>query len=144
MMDLEDIRTLDLFGGTGSISYELASRGAGDMTIVEKDGGMIEFIKKTAGILGISEQLHIVRGDAFKFVQQCREQYDLIFADPPYALPELQQLPELVLERKLLLPGGLFILEHGPRNDFQQHPQFMRSRNYGETTFTFFLQPEAV
>jgi len=142
MMDLEDISSLDLFGGTGSISYELASRGAGDMTIVERDGGMIDFIKKTAVTLGITDRLHIVRGDALKFAQQCRQQYHFIFADPPYAMADLQQLPDIIFQRQLLLPDGVFVLEHIAHNDFQQHPQFIRARNYGATTFSFFQQSQ--
>lgn len=141
MMDLEDITALDIFGGTGSISYELASRGAADITVVEKDGPSVEFIKKTAIALDIKDQLHIIRSDVFKFLKQCTTQFDLIFADPPYALPNMDDLPMIVFEKNLLKPEGVFVLEHTTHNDYQQHPHFLRMKNYGATIFSFFTQP---
>src|SRR3982751_3223986 len=84
-LDIQALVTLDLFGGTGSISYELASRGAPDLTIVEKDVAMYEFIKKTAAALHI-ENLKMVKSDVFKFIEQCTDTFDFIFAGPPYAL----------------------------------------------------------
>lgn len=140
-MDLEGIKTLDIFGGTGSISYELASRGAADLTLVERDPITIDFIKKTAQELKITDRLQIIKGDVFKFMKQCTEQYNLIFAGPPYALTNIDEIPLLVFEKQLLLPGGIFILEHTPRNDYQKHPNFTRMKNYGTTVFTFFTQP---
>ncbi len=139
-IDIEGLKTLDLFGGTGSITYELASRGAEDLTIVERDPASLDFIKKTATALGINERLHIIRGEVFKFIKQSTEQYDFIFADPPYALINMDELPLLVFEKKMLLPGGIFVLEHPPRNDYQKHPHFQRMKNYGTTIFTFFTQ----
>jgi len=139
-IDIEGIKTLDLFGGTGSISYELASRGAADLTLVERDPTTLDFIKKTAQELGIADRLHIIRGDVFKFMKQSTDQYDFIFADPPYALHNIDELPLLVFERKMLLPGGIFVLEHAPRNNYQKHPDFERMKNYGTTIFTFFKQ----
>jgi 16S rRNA (guanine(966)-N(2))-methyltransferase RsmD len=141
--DMDGIKTLDIFGGTGSITYELASRGAADMTLVERDPSTIDFIKKTSKELGISDRLQIVKGDVFKFVKQCTDQYDFIFAGPPYALDQIDELPLLVFEKNLLLPGGTFVLEHTPRNDYQKHPRFSRIKNYGTTVFTFFTQPVA-
>lgn len=141
MIDLEDIKTCDLFGGTGSISYELASRGAGELVLIERDLGNIDFIKKTSKALGISEKLQIIRGDVFKFMKQSTEQYDFIFAGPPYALSNIDDLPVLVFEKNMLAPGGIFVLEHTPRNDYQQHPRFTRMKNYGTTIFSFFTQP---
>jgi len=138
LLDIDGIRTLDLFGGTGSISYELASRGAGDLTIVEKDLTSIDFIKKTAIALGVSEQFHIVRNDVFKFMKQNKEAFDFIFAGPPYALQNIDELPLLVFEKNMLTPNGIFVLEHTPRNDYQLHPCFMKMKNYGTTVFTFF------
>jgi len=140
-MDIEGIKTLDIFGGTGSISYELASRGAADLTLVERDPITIDFIKKTAQELKITDRLQIIKGDVFKYMKQCTEQYNLIFAGPPYALTNIDEIPLLVFEKQLLLPGGIFILEHTPRNDYQQHPHFTRIKNYGTTVFTFFTQP---
>lgn len=140
-MDIEGISVLDIFGGTGSISYEMASRGAANLTIVERDLVSVDFIKKTATELGIKDKMRIVRNDVFKFIKQCTEQYDFIFAGPPYALQNIDDLPLLVFEKQLLLPGGVFVLEHTPRNDYTRHEHFTRMKNYGTTVFSFFTQP---
>lgn len=141
MLDFDTLKTLDLFGGTGAISYELASRGATELTIVEKDEQMFAFIKKNVEALQL-DQIRPVKSDVFRFINQCREQHDFIFAGPPYALQAIDELPVLVFEKQLLKPGGIFVLEHTPRNDYQQHPNFMRMKNYGTTIFSFFLHPE--
>jgi len=141
MLDLEDIKTCDLFGGTGSISYELASRGAGELVLIERDQGNIDFIKKTSKALGIDDKLQIIKGDVFRFMKQNTDRYDFIFAGPPYALQNIDDIPLLVFEKNMLAPGGIFVLEHTPRNDYQQHPQFTRMKNYGTTIFSFFTQP---
>lgn len=140
LIDFEGIKTLDLFGGTGSISYELASRGAADLTLIERDMTSVAFIKKTAQELSIDGKLHVVRNDVFKFMKQSTEQYDFIFAGPPYALENIDDLPMLVFKKNMLAPNGIFVLEHTPRNDYQQHPHFLRMKNYGTTVFTFFTQ----
>src|SRR6185295_13321125 len=106
-LDIEELKTLDLFGGTGSISYELASRGAKEMTIVEKDVAMYEFIKKTASELKI-ENLKVIKMDVFKFIEQCNEKFDFIFAGPPYALTNIDDLPKRVFEKQLLNSKGWF------------------------------------
>src|SRR6185503_1573463 len=98
-LDFETLKTLDLFGGTGSISYELASRGVKDLTIVEKDNAMFDFIKKTATALKIGE-LHAVKADVFRFIAGCSDQFDLIFAGPPYALATIDDLPKLIFEKR--------------------------------------------
>jgi 16S rRNA (guanine(966)-N(2))-methyltransferase RsmD len=139
MLDFEGLKTLDLFGGTGAITYELASRGASEQTIVEKDEQMFSFIKKNLETLKI-EQARPVKMDVFKFMAMCKEQYDFIFAGPPYALLNIDDLPKYVFEHNLLKPEGIFVLEHTPRNDYQTHPNFHRIKNYGTTVFTFFLQ----
>lgn len=141
LIDLEGIKTLDLFGGTGSITYELASRGAEDMTLVERDNVTIDFIKKIIVQLGIKDKVRVINGDVFKFMKQTTEKYDFIFAGPPYALDIIDDLPRYVFEKQLLLPDGIFVLEHTPRNDYQQHPNFSKIKNYGTTVFTFFTQP---
>ena len=141
LIDIEGIKTCDLFGGTGSISYELASRGAEDLTLIERDQTSINFIKKTAIALGIESKLHIIKGDVFKFMKQSTEQYDFIFAGPPYALQNIDDIPMLVFEKQMLAPDGIFVHEHTPRNDYQNHPHFLRMKNYGTTVFTFFVQP---
>src|SRR5579872_2285472 len=101
-LELSALRTLDLFGGTGSISYELASRGVKDLTVVEKDPAMFAFIQKTAAELGLSAIYKVVRMDVFKFIGQCDTTFDLIFAGPPYALDTIDELPKQIVSRRLL------------------------------------------
>ena len=137
-LDIPSLKTLDLFGGTGSISYELASRGAADITVVEKDVAMYEFIKQTAFALKL-ENFRVLKMDVFKFIQQCSEQFDFIFAGPPYALNTIDELPKLIVERQLLKPNGWFVLEHTPRNDYTAYPKFVTQRNYGTTIFSIFV-----
>ena len=136
-LDFQGLKTLDLFGGTGSISYELASRGTKDLTIVEKDNQMYSFIKKTAETLGLTN-LKIVKSDVFRFLEQCTETFDLIFAGPPYAMQNIDDLPRLVFEKGLLRNEGWFVLEHTPRNNYTAFPFFRSSRNYGTTVFSIF------
>jgi 16S rRNA (guanine966-N2)-methyltransferase len=142
-IELEGIKTLDIFAGTGSITYELASRGAADLTMVERDPASVDFIRKTIKDLKIEDRVHVVRGDVFKFLKQHTDHYDLIFADPPYALEHMDQVPLLVFEKQLLLPGGTFVMEHSNRNNYQHHPAFTRMKVYGTTVFSFFTQPVA-
>ena len=137
-LDIEELKTLDLFGGTGNISYELASRGAKELTIVEKDVSMYEFIKKTSKELKI-ENLKIVKMDVFKFIEQCNEKFDFIFAGPPYALTNIDDLPKLVFEKQLLNSKGWFVLEHTPRNNYKSFPFYKSERNYGTTIFSIFV-----
>ena len=137
-VEFEHLKTLDLFGGTGCISYELASRGAADLTIVEKDNHMYDFIKKTSKELGL-ENFKLIKSDVFKFIENCREQYDFIFAGPPYALGTIDDLPLRILEKKLLKPGGWFVLEHTPRNDYKKFGHYKAERNYGTTIFSIFI-----
>ena len=137
-LDFNALKTLDLFGGTGSISYELASRGVPDLTIVEKDEKMFDFIKTNATALKI-ENLKIVRADVFKFIDSTQEQFNFIFAGPPYSLQQIDQIPVLIFEKNLLKPSGWFVLEHTPRNDYKELPFFNMQRNYGTTVFSFFI-----
>lgn len=138
-LDFEEIKTLDLFGGTGSISYELASRGVTDLTIVEKDTAMYEFIKKTSATLRV-ENLKAVKLDVFKFITQCTDRFDFIFAGPPYALTTIDDLPKLIFEKQLLNKNGWFVLEHTPRNDYKKFPFYKSERNYGTTVFSTFIE----
>jgi len=138
-LDFEELKTLDLFGGTGSISYELASRGVPDLTIVEKDAAMFEFIKKTSVTLHI-ENMKIIKMDVFKFIESCTDKFDFIFAGPPYALKNIDDLPRLIFEKHLLKPGGWFVLEHTPRNDYKSLKFYKSERNYGTTVFTTFIE----
>lgn len=136
-LDFESLKTLDLFGGTGSISYELASRGCNDLTLVEQDYVTIQFIKNTIKTLQF-ENFKIIKSDVFKYIQRCNESYDFIFAGPPYALSQIDDIPRLIFEKKLLNPGGWFVLEHTPRNDYTKNENFIRMKNYGTTVFSFF------
>jgi 16S rRNA (guanine(966)-N(2))-methyltransferase RsmD len=136
-LDFEELKTLDLFGGTGSISYELASRGVQDLTIVEKDTQMFSFIKKTAESLGL-KNFKVVKSDVFRFIEICTEKFDFIFAGPPYALQTIDELPKLIFEKGLLKENGWFILEHTPRNNYEHFQFFKSARNYGTTIFSIF------
>ncbi len=140
-LDFDELKTLDLFGGTGSISYELASRGVKELTIVEKDPAMYEFIKKTTASLGVGN-FDVVRMDVFKYMEQCTEKFDFIFAGPPYALETIDRLPELVVEKKMLKTNGWFVLEHTPRNDYSNFALFKTNRKYGTTIFSVFINSE--
>jgi 16S rRNA (guanine966-N2)-methyltransferase len=137
-LEIDTLKTLDLFGGTGCISYELASRGVEDLTIVEKDNQMYDFIKKTAAELAF-ENFKLIKSDVFKYIETCTEQYDFIFAGPPYALGTIDDLPKLIFEKSLLKPKGWFILEHTPRNDYKKFPHYKTERNYGTTIFSIFI-----
>ncbi len=138
-LDIESLKTLDLFGGTGCISYELASRGVTDLTIVEKDQKMYDFIKATAASLEFSN-FKLLRQDVFKFIESCQEQFEFIFAGPPYALTTIDDLPLLIFKKQLLKKGGWFILEHTPRNDYKKTAGYRTERNYGTTIFSIFIQ----
>lgn len=136
-LDFEGAHTLDLFGGTGSITYELASRGAADLTIIEKDTTMLQFIKDHVEKLGI-KNCQVLKMDVFKFIESSPYKYDFIFAGPPYALTTINQIPVMVMERQLLATGGVFVLEHTPRNKYEGYKGFVKQRNYGTTVFSFF------
>ncbi|HRO46415.1 RsmD family RNA methyltransferase [Agriterribacter sp.] len=141
-LDISTLKTLDLFGGTGSISYELASRGAKALTIVEKDPKMFAFIAKNREALGF-ENIQVIKMDVFVFMRQCNEQFDFIFAGPPYALGNIDDLPAEVFKHKLLFEKGWFVLEHTPRNNYEKHPYFKTARHYGTTVFSIFVNNEA-
>ena len=137
-LDISELKTLDLFGGTGSISYELASRGAGDLTVVEKDPAMFAFIQKNAKELGL-HNYKVLRMDVFRFIEQCTEKFDFIFAGPPYALENIDDLPKLIVSRQLLKEKGWFVLEHTPRNNYASFPLYVTERSYGTTIFSIFV-----
>lgn len=139
-VDFEETRALDLFAGTGSITLELLSRGCPRVVAVEKDRQHHAFIHSTLKKLG-DTAAQPVMGDALKFAERCGEGFDLVFADPPYALPELGELPGRVLGSHVLAEGGLFVLEHGKDHDFAAHPDFLEHRAYGSVNFSFFRKP---
>lgn len=135
--DIETIRVLDLFSGTGGIAYEFASRGAIWVDAVEIEPLHFNFIRKTVRELNLP-QIHVIRNDAFKFLTFCTETYDVIFADPPYNSGNLAQIPSTVLQRKLLKPDGRLILEHSDQNKFSELEGFINVRHYGSVNFSFF------
>lgn len=137
--DFNGLRVLDLFAGTGSIGLEFASRGAEQVDMVEIDGRTTAFLQHTARQLGMAN-VRVIRNEAAKFIQHCRIQYDLIFADPPYDLAIIPSLPDLVLNAEILVEKGWFIMEHGGKNSFTQHPGFLEMRKYGSVHFSFFEQ----
>ena len=135
--DFEGATALDLFAGTGSITLELLSRGCERVVCVEKDPFHYRVIEEFLYRLKDENALP-VRGDVFKFLNSTHEQFDIIFADPPYTLPNIPDLPDLVLERNLLREDGVVVLEHGKRDDFKSHPRFVEHRAYGSVNFSFF------
>lgn len=137
-LDFESTKALDLFGGTGSHSYELISRGCEDVTYVDKFGGCVAFVKETAKTLKIEENIKIVRGDVFKFIESRSGKYDYIFCGPPYPLPRLIDIPDKIFANELLAEDGWLVVEHDERHSFKTHERFYEERNYGGTVFSFF------
>lgn len=135
--EFEDLKVLDLFGGTGAIAFEFASRGASRVYCVEMVRENASFIKTEAGRLGLGN-VTMVRDNVFDFLPICREKFDIIFADPPYALEGLETLPDKVLEQDILHDDCYFILEHGDEHSFKDHPCFVKERSYGRVHFSFF------
>ena len=140
-VDFEGAQALDLFSGTGSISLELVSRGCQQVVSVELDRDHHHFIQQCLQKLGTRACIPI-RGDVFRFLKSCHQQFDFIFADPPYALQELPQIPGLVFGKQLLKPEGIFVFEHGKDYDFSQHPHFLEHRSYGSVNFSLFTAAE--
>ena len=136
-VDFEEISVLDLFAGTGSISFEFASRGCTNITLVEINQQHLQFIYKVIGDLHL-DSIKPLRYDAFKFVEKCTKRFDIIFADPPYTLKDIEKIPELILSKNLLNPNGLLIVEHPKSIDFSDSPFFKFIRKYGSVCFSFF------
>ena len=136
-IDFEDTHALDLFAGTGSISLELLSRGCAQVVSVELDRDHAAFIRQCTMKLGTDKSV-LVRADVFKFLKRCHQQFDFIFADPPYALAQLAEIPTMVLDGGLLAEGGIFVFEHGVNHDFSTHPRFLEHRSYGSVNFSLF------
>ena len=136
-VDFDGAEALDLFSGTGSISLELVSRGCQTVVSVEMDRDHHRFIQECLKKLNTKACIPI-RGDVFRFVKSCRQQYDFIFADPPYALKELPQIPDLILQKGILKEDGIFVFEHGKDHEFSDHPNFIEHRQYGSVNFTLF------
>lgn len=136
-VDYEDCAVMDLFAGTGAVSLEFVSRGVREVTSIDINSQCTDFIKQCAAQLCVSN-LHVVRADVFDLLKRANRKFDIIFADPPYALEGLPQLPDLVFGRDVLTDDGIFILEHPAEFSFEEHPHFWQHRAYGKVNFTFF------
>ena len=137
LIDFEGIEALDLFAGTGAVSFELLSRGCSKVVAMEKASTQYNFIKKVKGILN-DENLKVIKGDVFKFIATSNEKFDFIFADPPYNLENFGEIPELVLNSELLKEGAIFVIEHSAAYDFSNLPHFLEHRAYGSVNFSIF------
>ncbi|MDG1262228.1 MAG: 16S rRNA (guanine(966)-N(2))-methyltransferase RsmD [Flavobacteriales bacterium] len=138
---LQGATVLDLFSGAGGISLEFASRGASQITSIERGGPGVKTLKSNYEILGY-DSFQVIRGDALSFVKKAVGSYDIIFADPPYELPEMGKLPSMILTSGLLAEGGLVIVEHGEETDFSEVEGFEETRKYGHVNFSFFTLDE--
>ncbi len=135
---MADLKILDLFAGTGNISFEFASREAGQITSVDINFRCTKFIKDFSKEHGIADTMNIVKADALKFVANSHQYYDLIFADPPFEEKLHLELIKAVMEGAILAEDGLFILEHGKHDKFEDQKGFQHSRRYGHVVFSFF------
>jgi 16S rRNA (guanine(966)-N(2))-methyltransferase RsmD len=135
--DLASFHVLDLFSGSGSISYEFASRGCRDIHSIEMEPRHAAFIRSTAEKLNF-RQIRVIRDDVFHFLNICKIRYDIVFADPPYEMPHIEDIPGIIFRQELLKPDGIFILEHSARIDFSGNENLTEHRNYGNVHFSFF------
>lgn len=141
MLDFDEIEALDLFSGTGSISYELVSRGALNVLAVEQNSQQIRFIESVIQKLNM-DNLRLLRMNVFEFFKTNKRSFDLVFADPPYDMAEFDTIPDLVFKHKLINEGGVFVLEHPKHSSYTEHPHFYEHRNYGSVNFSFFMNKE--
>jgi 16S rRNA (guanine(966)-N(2))-methyltransferase RsmD len=135
--DFEEIAVLDLFAGTGSISFEFASRGCQSIHLVEMNSQHLAFIKKVIAELRL-KQILALKQNAFHFLEICKSTYDIIFADPPYDMKGVEKIPNLVIDKQLLNPNGWLIVEHSKSTNLSELPNFVEVRNYGSVHFSFF------
>ena len=136
-VDYEDCSVMDLFAGTGAVSLEFVSRGVREVTSIDINQQCTDFIKQCAAQFGVSN-LHVVRADVFDLLKRANRRFDIVFADPPYAIENLASLPDLVFDRGVLTDDGIFVLEHPAEYTFETHPHFWQHRAYGKVNFTFF------
>lgn len=134
----DELKVLDLFGGTGNHSYEFISRGCTDVTYVDKFYGCVKFVTEISKKLDIEDKLKIVKADVFKFMEYNTQQFDYIFAGPPYPLPNIDEIPDLIFKYDMVKPEGWFVMEHNQNHSYEKHPNFSQVRNYGKTYFSFF------
>lgn len=135
---LAEARVLDLFAGSGALGLEALSRGAAHATFVEQGGAALATIRKNAAAIGVEARCTVLRTDALRWLESGTTSYDLVLADPPYALSRLSELPDLILPH--LEPDGLLVLEHGGDTAFETHPKHETSRTYGQTTVSLFYR----
>ena len=140
-IDFEGSTALDLFAGTGSISLELLSRGCQQVVSVEADRDHARFIDQCIKKI-VTDKHQLIRGDVFKYLKRCPTQFQFVFADPPYALPELPTIPDQIFANNVLANDGLFVFEHGNSNDFSDHPHFVEKRIYGSVNFSIFTNKQ--
>ncbi len=136
-IEFDNIKVLDLFCGTGNITYEFASRGASMVVGVDRSIHCLNYVKDTAHQHGLT-QIKTFKADIFKYLQLETDKYDLIFADPPYDMNHIPEIPKIIFEKGLLLPGGLLIVEHQSLQNLSNHPAFSEQRKYGHSSFSFF------
>lgn len=136
-IDIEGIKVLDLFSGTGSISFEFLSRGAGSVTSVEQYAPHVRFIRSVAQKLD-DRSINVIQGDVFRFIENSHDKFDVIFADAPYADERLSSIPDRIFKSGLLAEDGLLIVEHSSKTDFSTHQRFIEKRTYGSVNFSFF------
>ena len=134
----ENKSACDLFAGTGAVSFEFLSRGCSYVTAVEKAPVQAAFIKKVTETLG-DQNLHLVRKDVFKFIEEDVRAYDYVFADPPYDHPQFDAIPSLILNSRLVRPGSVVIIEHSKNRDFSNLPGFNQRRTYGSVNFSILI-----
>lgn len=140
LVDFEGKTALDLFAGTGAVSFEFLSRGCASVTAVEKASTQYNFIRSVAQKLGDSN-LRLIRGDVLRFIASASTPYDIIFADPPYDMQGFGEIPAKVLDSNLVKPGTIFVMEHSARYDFSALPHFNEHRAYGSVNFSIFIIP---
>lgn len=139
--ELDGLKVLDLFCGTGNISFEFASRGCGHIIAIDNQFTCCNFVKKTVADLNM-RQIQVMKADVFTFLKKAASAFHIIFADPPYDLERIPELPELVFEKKLLKPDGWLIVEHGPHTDLSALPHFKEKRTYGNVNFSIFVNTD--
>ncbi len=135
--NFDNVKFLDLFGGTGSISYEFSSRGCTDITNVERFPKCAQFIKKTATEMKM-EGFKSLQMDVFAYIEMCHEKFDIIFAGPPYALENMDSIPDLIIQKNMIDGEGWFVMEHNPNHHYDEYPNFLLKKNYGSTIFSVF------
>jgi len=139
-IDFDGLRVLDLFSGTGNISLEFASRGAAQVVSVDRSVQCVHYLKDTARQHGLPA-VKAFKEDVFKYLDLETDQFDLIFADPPYDLNKIPEIPKIIFDKKLLVSGGLLIVEHQSLQNLSNHPAFMEQRKYGHASFSLFKAP---